>query len=167
MTTEKPNDKSEEKPSESDRLFQDMSEIIPRRNIELPKEVVSGNKGDGGGDGEHDTLEERIEYSPKLTDMQVADRRLNPDLGYPHLNVIQMSRVFPDVYNSLFRIQVKHLIRHSLIHSDKKLSVAEAIAKVNTALSIGIDGEGRIDEIKILGKAVEQSENKDKNLAGM
>lgn len=157
--------------SESDRLFNEMATVEPRRNVELADEGDAEDRivDDGG-----DTLDDRIKYSPKLTDMQVADKRLNPDLGFDHLNIIQMGRTFPDVYNPLFRILTKSLIRSSLTKEadngkgkNKKITVAEAIAKVNTALSISIDGEGRLDEIHILGSSVRDNEEKSKNNLGM
>jgi hypothetical protein len=140
--------------SEADDLFRQQSEIQPLRTEGIEDEDLKENGG------EYETIEERIAGSHKLTDLQVADKRLNPDLGYKYLNVIQMSRVFPDIYNPLFRIMVKNLIKNS------NLSVAEAIAYVNTAASIGIDGEGRIDEITIMKHSVvaEEVKNKGGNL---
>lgn len=149
----------ENQKSESDKLFEDMSGIEP------PRDVDEVEKTGGNGDGDHEDLEARIEGSPKLSDMQTAVKQLNPDLGYKHLNVIQVSRTFPDVYNPLLRILVKSLIRTALC-KNIKLSVAEAIAYVNTALSISIDGEGRIDIIHCLGRAVAEVE-KDKNSMGV
>ncbi len=145
--------------------FEKMKQVVPPREIELPSE---DGEGDGGG---HGTLEERMETSPKLSDMQTADRRLNPDLGYRHLNIMQMSRVFPDVYNPLFRIMVKDLIRRSRAEKNedgiaKRMTVAEAIAYVNTALSMAIDGEARIDEINIMGRAIAEDVEKTKNSMG-
>jgi len=124
--------------SEVDRLFREMSEVNPPRKVELPDEDFSGD-----GAGEFGEAGERI----KLSDLQVADRRLNPDLSenkkMPYLNYLQMGRTFPDVYNPLFRILTKYVIKRT------GKPVAEAMALVNTALSISIDGEGRIDEIAL------------------
>lgn len=146
---EKPEEK-EPTGSESVDLFSRMSEIAPLRDVGLEDEDLDE------GEDEHGTLEERIEGSRKLTDVQVADRRLNPELGFRHLNVMQMSRVFPDIYNPMFRLIVKDLIKNS------NLSVAEAIAYVNTSLSIAIDGEGRIDEITLLRHGAIAEEEKSK-----
>ncbi len=137
-------------------LFEKMSEIVPQRDIESEDSGEDDGEDDGRG-----TLEERIESGRKLTDLQVADKRLNPDLGFRHLNVIQMSRVFPDNYTPLFRILVKDLLKNSY------LSVAEAIAYVNTAVSIGIDGEGRIDEIMIAKGHIAQAEEEKTKGAGL
>lgn len=141
---------------EAGDLFRNMSEIAPLRNEELEDEDFEKD----GDEDEHGTLEERIEGSRKLTDFQVADKRLNPELGFRHLNVLQMSRTFPDIYNPMFRILVKDLIKNS------QMSVAEALAYVNTALSISIDGEGRIDVIQIArGHIVQTEEEKNKGVA--
>ena len=141
----------EQQPSETDRLFQSMQTINPVRDDvgdeEVPQEEVDGEQ----------SLEERMEGSRKPTDFQVADKRLNPDLLHRHLNILEVSRTFPDVYNPLFRILVKDLVRNT------GLSVAEAIAYVNTALSISIDGEGRLDIIAIARQgalASEEEKNK-------
>lgn len=144
-----------EESSESDKAFEQMSSIVPPREVDMPEET--GGNGDGGG---HDTLEERMESSPKLSDMQTADKRLFPDLAgklpIQWINKLMVSRVFPDIYNPLFRICVKELVRNT------EMSVAEAIAYVNTAISIAIDGEGRIDEIRITGRAAEAESDKSK-----
>jgi hypothetical protein len=146
----------ENQPSEADKLFQSMRTINPVRDDigedEAPEE------GGGSSDTEQ-SLEERLEGGRKPSDLQIADKRLNPDLGVKHLNVQQMSRVFPDVYNPLFRIQVKDLIKNS------GMSVAEAITYVNTSLSIAIDGEGRLDEIAIMKQgSVNTDEDKGKGI---
>lgn len=150
---EKPEDTSE-----ADKLFSNQSEIEPIRDVD-----AEDSDDELGGDDEHGTLEERLDSGRKLTDLQVADKRLNPDLGYPHLNMIQMSRTFPDVYNSFFRILVKDLIRKSLA-SGSPISVAEAIARVNTALSISIDGEGRFDVIAVARGISHSDDDKNKGI---
>ncbi len=136
-------------------LFQQMATVVPPRNVET-------TEVDSEGEGQEPT-EDRFAYSPKMTDMQVADKRLNPDLGVSYLNILEMSRTFPDVYNPLFRILVKSEVRKSLREKGKKkTSLAEIMAKVNTALSISIDGEGRIDVINIMGRAMTNEEEKAK-----
>jgi hypothetical protein len=139
----------------SNQVWNQLKSIVPERDI-----AVSEDAKDGGD--EHGELESRMESSRKLTDLQVADKRLNPDLGDRYLNVLQMSRVFPDVYNAMFRILVKDLLK-----KHPEYTVAEAISLVSTALSIAIDGEGRIDEIHIMGKAVEAETEKAKKDAGL
>jgi hypothetical protein len=75
-----------------------------------------------------------------------------------------MSRTFPDVYNYLFEILVKDMVKKSLA-SGSPISVPEAMAYVNTALSISIDGEGRIDEITIAkGHIAQAEEEKNKSV---
>lgn len=140
--------------SESDKLFNQMSGIVPPRDVNTYDESVSD------GNGGNETLGEVIAHSPKLSDMQTADQRLFPDLAgklpIQWINKLMVSRVFPDIYNPLFRICVKELVRNT------EMSVAEAIAYVNTAISIAIDGEGRIDEIRITGRAAEAESEKSK-----
>ncbi len=121
-------------PEPSD-LFSKMSAIEPLRDTELEDEDLEEDED------EHGTLEERIDSGRKLTDFQTLEKVLNPDFGYRHLNLVAMGRTFPDIYNPYFRILLKDLIKNS------NLSVAEAIAYANTALSKSIDGEGIIDNI--------------------
>lgn len=139
---------------EGDDLFSKMEELNPLRDDEIEDDDLEDD------DGEPITLSESIDRNRKLTDLQIADKRLNPDLGYRFLNVTQMSRTFPDSYNPLFIIYVKDLIKKSLAKG-VPISVAEAIAYVNTALSISIDGEGRIDEIVVTkGRGQVEDQNK-------
>ncbi len=128
----------EEVPSpEANDLFRKMSEIAPLRDAELEDEDFEKDRDDD----EHGTLEERIDSGRKLTDFQTLSNILNPNFGFTHLNLVAMGRTFPDIYNPYFRILLKDLIKNS------NLSVAEAIAYANTALSKSIDGEGIIDNI--------------------
>jgi hypothetical protein len=138
----------------SNQVWGQLKSIVPERDIEVPEE--------GNGGNEHGELESRMDSYRKLTDLQVADKRLNPDLGIKHLNFLQMSRTFPDVYNPMFRILVKDILKNH-----PEYTVAEAIAYVSTALSISIDGEGRIDEIHIMGKAAEATAEQAKKDAGL
>lgn len=139
-----------------DDAFGQLASIVPERLIDLPDEVKDEDIG-------HGTLKERMEAHPNLSDMQTADKRMFPDLGVRHLNTIQVSRVFPDIYNPFGRILVKDLLKNS---NNGDMSVAEALADVNTSMSIAIDGEGRIDELGLIGKTTEM-ETEDKKLKGM
>ncbi len=142
----------EEKEPQGETLFNKMSEAIPPRDDTALDEVT---------EDEHGTIGERMEGSPKLTDVQVIDKRLFPDLGIPWLNNLQMARVFPEYYVYLKRIMVKHLVRtHGMF-------VAQAMAVAEVAVGIPIDGEGRIDAIAIMGRAAEAEETKAKNEVGL
>lgn len=155
MTEETKDDNLEEEPepSEIDTVYQRLSGVTPERDMLLP---------DDGGGG-HKSLTEKLEEAPNLSDMQTADRRLFPDLDKKWLNNVEVSRVFPDIYNPLSRIFVKGLLQDS----DKTLSFTEAVANVNTAMSIAIDGEGRFDELGLAGAAKEDELKKEeKKLLG-
>ena len=147
----------EEKPegsapiSSEEMIYQKLASVDEERDIPPVDDL-------GIIDEQYQSLSNRMKESPKLSDMQTADKRLFPDLGYNHLNNIQVSRVFPDVYNPISRILVKDLIRNS----DSDMRVAEAIATVNTSVSIGIDGEGRIDELGLAGVSHEENLEKEK-----
>jgi len=135
----------------TDSVYDKLSSFTPEQEIDTFE--------DEGELTEHKTLTAVMAESPNLTDVQSALRQLFPKSENSWLDNVQMSRVFPDVYNPLARIFVKDLIQNS----NGDLSVAEAIAGVNTSMSIGIDGEGRIDVIAIMGKAADNEIEKEKN----
>lgn len=147
----KPNGESLE--VQPDALWNKLRSVAPLRNIELPEDEVAG-------DIEGQSMTERSAYAPKLSDLQSALQVLLPKLR-SYLNVLQVSRVFPDIYNPLRDLLVKDLLME-----DDALSVGEAIAYVNTALSIAIDGEGRIDVIALYGRASETEMEKEKAKVG-
>jgi len=145
----------QQQPPASDTLYSQLRSVSPLRDVELPddEEDEIGIKTQ--------SMTERSDESPKLSDLQSALKVLLPPL-MRYLNVIQVSRVFPDTYNALFSLLVKDLLME-----DEKLSVGEAIAYVTTALSIAIDGEGRIDIIGLYGRAAETELEKEKTKIGL
>jgi hypothetical protein len=137
----------EQKQIPEDDLYNGLASIEPERDIALVDE--SNPSGDN-----HKTMKERIEESPNLSDMQTADRRLFPDMRRAHLNRAQVGRTFPDVYNPLYRINVKDAIKTDMTKlPEEQQTIGEILTDVNTALSISIDGEGRIDELGLAGVA--------------
>jgi len=146
--------------SSSDLQFEKFSELLPERSdIELPKDELTVDEGEGGGG----TLSQRMKVSPKLSDVQTIDKRLFPNLGCDHLNNLMIAGIFPDLYNDLFDINVK-----GLLIENPDMSLEEAVNTVETALSVGIDREGRIDAIAILGSPQAGAESdKNKGLGGL
>ncbi len=137
-------------------LYDVMAVAEPPRN--LPPVVTNGDGHDGD---DHGSFSDRMESSPKLSDVQVVIRQLFPDLSDGKadrrwLNTLQMARVFPEYYVPLKRILVKHLV------GSENMSVAQAIALVEVAVGIPIDGEGRIDAIAVMGRGAEVEEMKSK-----
>lgn len=144
---------------QKDTQWESFSELVPERtDVELPEEE-SELLGDSE-DMERGSLTRRMKLSPKLSDAQTFDLRLFPDLGTQYLNHLMVSQVFPDNYNHLLSIIVKDLMRR-----DKTLTLTEAIVLANTALSIGLDREGRIDTLVLSGAAQAQAEE-EKNKLG-
>lgn len=126
-------------------LYNQLAEVAPERTI---------NVAEDNGDGNHKSMKERLEESPNLSDMQTADRRMFPDMGRKHLNRLLVARVFPDVYNPLYRIIVKDAIKSDMSKPlEEQQTVGEILTDCNTAMSIPIDGEGRIDELGLAGVA--------------
>jgi len=140
-------EQKQDKPSGEDLLYNELSALTPEKELAL----VDAPESNGGG---HKTMKEQTEESPNLSDMQTADRRLFPNFGRAHLNRAEVGRTFPDVYNPLFRINVKDAIKSDMSKpAEEQQTIGEILTDVNTALSISIDGEGRIDELGLAGVA--------------
>jgi len=135
----------------SDSLYNQLAQIKPPRS-DVSTSVV---EDDFGG-----SLSRRMQSSPKQTDMQVADKRLFPVLKetVDWLGYLMVARVSPETYLPLRNIVVKHMLK---TFSD--LQMAEAVVIAETAISIAIDGEGRIDELALFGRSSEVEEEDKKN----
>lgn len=141
-------------------LYNELAEITPERVINVAEEPAEN--------GNHKSMKERLEESPNLSDMQTADRRMFPDMGRKHLNRLLVSRVFPDVYNPLYRIIVKDAIKSDMSKPlEEQQTVGEILTDCNTAMSIPIDGEGRIDELGLAGVAHDEKMMTDSKKVGL
>ena len=140
------------KEDKSDPLYERLSEIQPPRTDIAPVDIAD----DYGG-----SLERRMQQSPKMTDMQVADKRLFPILKetVSWLNYLMVARVSPETYLPMRNIVVKHLLKEF-----SELQMAEAVVIAETAISIAIDGEGRIDELALFGRSSDTIEEDKKKL---
>lgn len=139
----------------SDLQWEKFSDIIPERDdVKLPEDDLESLEG-----LEHGGLNANMRKSPKLSDAQTFDKRLFPTTGYEWLDRIQVSEVFPDTYNYLFRIFIRSLMRQS----KGKMTLAEAIATAHTACSIGLTREGRIDVLALSGSITAANEESKKN----
>jgi hypothetical protein len=155
----KGNGEKESRTSGVDAIFNNMSEIQPPRDVEDEGDIF------GGDEGEAESINERMKMGRKMSDFQIADMRLNPDLSNngltPYLQMITMGRTFPDVYNDLLNIFVKDILRST------PLTATQAIASANTALSESIDGEARIDTIVMIKGAGESKTEEEKKKLGL
>ena len=129
-------------PNEEGSLYESLSTVATERVLNLDVE------GEEDEFAIHQTLGERIKESPNLSDTQTIVKELFPSSGHSHLDAIQVSRIFPDIYNPFARALVKDLLQ-----KEDELSVVEAMATVNTSMSIGIDGESRIELVALAGAA--------------
>lgn len=121
--------------SEEQSTYNELSEISPEREIDDEEDVQT-----------HQTLSERIAETRNPSDIEIALKELFADLGIDYLNVIQKARIFPDTFNHLFNILVKEVMRN-----DRTMTLGKATALVETALTIAIDGEGRIELLGVVG----------------
>jgi hypothetical protein len=146
-------EESKKQKSSADIQWEQISEILPERvDVKMPED-----SNDLESDLGHGTLGQNMRGSPKLSDVQTIDKRLFPDLQKSWLNNLLVSRVFPDLYNDLFEIIVK-----GLLMENTDMTLEEAVCTAEVALSIPIDGEGRIDAIAVLGSPQATTES-DKN----
>jgi hypothetical protein len=144
-----------EQKEDTDAAYEAMSMAVPEReDVVLPEDDEEPHP-------RHKSLRESMEDNPNLTDMQSALRVLLPKTGRAWLDNIQVSRVFPDSYNPMFNIFVKGLIQES--DKDDEVTVPQAIAMVHTAMSNGIDGEGRIEIVALAGVTQQQEMQKEAN----
>jgi hypothetical protein len=134
-----------------DSVYNQLSEITPPR----------GDVDDGNGELEENfagTLAQRMKASPKLSDTQVVDKRLFPALREPWLANLMVARVFPDTMNPLRNINIKHLLQEY-----DEVQMAEAISETEVAVTIPLDGEGRLDIIHMFSRLSEQAQEKEGN----
>ncbi len=159
---DEPEEEIKEEKSEIEQTFESMPEFVPPRDSDI------GEGMEGEVDG-HETLEERIEGSPKLSDVQAVIRMLVPDLSkvlsvdgskVKWINTLQMARILPDYYTPFKRMVAKHLIRS--LH----ISGAEAMAIAEVSVGTAIDGEVRLDIIHVAGRGALAEEAKEKNAMG-
>ena len=137
--------KPEGTPKPEDVLFQSLGQAVPELEVELSEEEKVAP---------HGTLAERTRESPNLSDMQSVVLALKPELP-DYLNELQVARIYPEEFDYFRSIIVKDLLKN---HADWSLTKAIVIA--TTALSIAIDGEGRIDILRLAGaiKDAEEAE---------
>jgi len=146
-------EENKEQSQQGDSLYGQLSEVRPARSDVAVKEGAE-LLDDGGG-----SLAQRMKSSPKMSDTQVVDKRLFPVLKetVDWLNNLMVARVFPETLNPLRNIIVKHLLQE---YSD--MVFAEAIAITEVALTVAIDGEGRMDIIHLFSKMKEDTEEEKK-----
>jgi hypothetical protein len=167
MTEENKNQNPE--PTNADLQWEQFSTVEPERtDIKYPEDegvdglgssVGGSSSGDNGGEIVHGSLTQRMRNSPKLSDLQTVVLQAFPDLLKKWLNVLTMAEIFPDTYNDYLIIFVKELMQ-----DDKSITLGEAFAYVQTALSIALDREGRLDLIAIHNGAINTQSEKDKGL---
>ena len=140
--------------TEAELAFESLAAIAPERRDDTDDDDEEIDAPS------HKTLKQ-AEAAPNLSDAQAAMKTLMPDTGHKHLNLLQVSRVFPDSYIPYQAILVKDLLSR-----DEDMTVAEAITLAHTAESIAVDGDGRIDVITILG-AAKASDRDAEKMAGL
>ncbi len=144
-----------EQPQEKDDLFGQLSEIRPARSDVAVKEGDMRETGEDGGG----SLTQRMRMSPKMSDTQLVDKRLFPVLkdNVEWLNNLMVARVFPETLNPLRNIITKHLLQEY-----PEMSMAESICLAEVALTVAIDGEGRMDIIHLFSKMSDPSDDEKK-----
>jgi hypothetical protein len=153
--TPRQNEPDEDNMSAANQLYNELSEVVPERDVELPADGAGGDMG-------RKSLTEREEESPNKSDVRIATETLFPDTGNKTLNLIQVSEIFPESYRPFQAMLVKDRIRNS--REDE--SVVDIIAMVNTAESIAFSREGRFDELAIIGVANRAKADDNKNMFG-
>lgn len=150
--------------NKQDAEYQALSEITPERKLEPFEEEPEGDGKDKGGVA-LGGLSRRMAESSNLSDMQSSLAVLFPSFIIKYLNFPPIARILPEQFIPLLRILTKKAIREF----SPGLSVTEIEVMVYTALTQGIDGEGRIDVLAISGaaKALTEKEIDKKMMAGV
>lgn len=136
--------------------YDSLSEIAPpRTDVAINPELEDDLAG---------SLSQRMKVSPKMSDTQIVDKRLFPILRetVEWLNHLMVARIMPETYMPLRTLIVKHLLK---TYKGYELSMTEATVLAETALSIGIDGEGRLDIVHLFSKLTEVNQEDKSKLA--
>ena len=140
-------------------LYEQLSKVIPKKEDEDLEELEDIDRL---GITSQDSLAKSMKVSPKLSDMQTADKRLFPDVIIKDVVVdwlgeIQIARVFPDTY-----VPYRNMIAKHILQNYEEVELVQAFSIADRVLSVAIDGEGRIDELALIGKAqdLKTEENK-------
>jgi hypothetical protein len=97
------------------------------------------------------SLTESMDDATDLTDLQFAAKHLFPMGDEPH--TIQIGRVAPEAFLSLLQFGITSEIMTS--PPEKAIDIRKILLKNYRDLTIGLEGEGRIDYAKLLGAARE------------
>lgn len=143
-------------------LYSQLSEAVSPRDIDEPDILDAPRSGNSG----YSNTPGFLGGGAKLTDVQAAFKQLVVSTPFPWLDIIQRSRIFPDIYYPMSRILVKGIIRESIRMYKKKMieapvSLVTAEAYTNTVMSIAIDGEGIFDILQLVGASQAQERAKE------
>lgn len=93
-----------------------------------------------------------------LSDFQSAQKRLFPDFGDEILNRAAVERIGSDIFmDALYLGTVRRIYQHK---PDEDIDVIGILLDTYGALSIGLNGQGREDDIVMAGSARETEELK-------
>ncbi len=150
------NQSNDDKAAWADDKFGSMKSIEPPRTVDLPDDDVAINTG-----GDHGSMTEQVEHSPRPSDVAIVIKQLFPDLGIEWLTKVQMARILPQYYDHLKFIFVTELIRNN------RMPPTQAIALTEIAVGVALDGEARIEAIAVIGKSEASEEAKAKTGMGL
>ncbi len=101
---------------------------------------------------------EQEDNDPLLSDFQSAQKRLFPDFGDEVLNRAAVERIGSDIFmDALYLGVVRRVYQHK---EDEDIDVIGILLDTYGALSIGLNGQGREDDIVMAGSARETEELK-------
>lgn len=142
-------------PVPPEQEYMAMSAIAPAKTVDLPV--------DAGASDAPKSLTESMDDATDLTDMQFGVAKLFPK--QLSRNDLMIARVDPAAFLSLHSLMVTDDIMAS--DPTKPINVTDSIIKNYVNLTIGLEGEGRIDLGKMMGAAAERrkQENLIKNIS--
>jgi len=126
-----------------DREYLEISQQAPTRNVPLP--VAQDDKLSK-------SLTEAMDEATDLTDMQFAMTKMFPK--EIKIDDVMVGRIAPEAFLSLLQL----LITNDIMTSDpaKGIDTNALLVKNYIRLTIGLNGQGRVDIAELLGTAREQ-----------
>jgi len=133
--------------------------------IEPPRAVKKDPHPSNGDDPDASSVTASVDYTPDLSDMQAALAALFPArLGDQVSNAVMVGRVAPEAF--LHLIQMMTIDKTMRSDPDKPLDFSAALIEAYVLAGIGLDGEGRIDLVTLLGAAKQEEAAKRDRVGG-
>lgn len=132
---------------------EDIYHKLTTKEPELPVDVPD--------DETHKPLDQAEAESPNQTDLQATLKRLFPHFKHKYIDSVaqaaMVARIAPDIFLDMHYLTVTSVVEEMECDGEE-IDVQSVINLVYAALSIGLDGKGRIDALELAGSQRETEE---------